>query len=159
MMKCKICEDNKLNVTKRLNKMIGWGDVNGILFVGMNPSIKRNSSYKIFDDDKYKFFIDFVKKYNVHKLPIFFTNIVKCSTLNNRLYPSIVDRCTNEIFRYELACISPSVIVALGHEVYKYIDKCDTCDKVIKIHHPSYISRFNKHDIFEKQIKELFDNI
>ena len=118
------------------------------MFVGMNPSRNRicctEQPFAITDEeDKNEVFINILKTLDIYN-DSYFTNIVKCSTANNKINNQNVRDCNEHIFN-EIEVFKPEVIVALGTEVHKQLLALTPSieQKIVKIHHPSYQYSYN----------------
>ena len=71
------------------------------------------------------------------------TNLIKCSTEDERgkLHKKTIKECYNKYLINEINFFKPKVILALGREVEKYLNKRNGIDfncQIIYIKHPSY---------------------
>ena len=146
---CQNCPLSKLEVNKDFVKPSGYPRAR-IMFVGMNPSNKRCST-TVFggEDDRHKEIVDaMLKSVNLTRDNIYVTNILKCSTADNKFDPELAQRCMGK-FIDELAIVDPELIICLGHEVAKLLDidpsivhaSKNGSYLVARAHHPSYYLR------------------
>jgi uracil-DNA glycosylase family 4 len=144
---CKNCELSNLPINKvkpfdsnRLDKKI--------VFVGQNPSYKRQLDGKIFEENNTsdRVMKQFLKKLNLTREDCYFTNIVKCSTEKN-ISPS-KDSCNSCIqnFYDEINEIKPLLIIFISKFAYNLIDKEKIRCPIISLKHPSYYERLFHND-------------
>jgi uracil-DNA glycosylase family 4 len=78
-----------------------------------------------------------------------FSNIVQCSTKDNKINNKLVKNCIDKL-KLQLDLIQPDVLFVLGNDTYKYlqknIDEQNYDVKIIKNYHPTYIKRFYSND-------------
>lgn len=146
---CQNCPLSKLEVNKDFVKPSGYPRAR-IMFVGMNPSNNRCST-AVFggEDDRHKSIVnEMLKGVNLTRDNIYVTNILKCSTADNKFDPELALRCAGK-FIDELAIVDPDLIICLGNEVAKLFGLIST-DMMVhdngdyfvaKAYHPSYYLR------------------
>jgi hypothetical protein len=88
------------------------------------------------------------------------TNLLKCSTCNEQaiLKKNIIDKCYNTYFTNEIKYLKPKVILALGKEVFNYLEEKQNDLKIpiVYIKHPAFpypgnrIPDIKKEEIIEK---------
>ena len=82
---------------------------------------------------------------------VFWTTAVKCRPYSRR-YINVMRRNCISILRFEVKILKPEIIIALGKVADKsindIIDALSYC-RVMKFHHPLYISRFEKYRLKE----------
>lgn len=118
---CQNCPLSKLEVNKDFVKPSGYPRAR-IMFVGMNPSSDRCST-TVFggDKDRHKEIIDkMLKSVNLTRDNTYFTNILKCSTADNKFNSELAARCAGKLID-ELAIVNPDLIICLGNEVAKIL--------------------------------------
>lgn len=162
---CKGCELHELcynqeKIQKGYGKLIGWGnnlEKCKFVFVGINPSHKRFPELQyIFGGEKgekghSEKFMTILEEIGLLE-KIYFTNLVKCSTEDNKINNFHKEKC----FLYlseEISEISPVKIIALGNEVFDFLKKKMNKDNIVKVPHPSYVFRYGKITI--EQYKEM----
>lgn len=88
-----------------------------------------------------------------------YTNLVKCSTITERerLKTKTIGECFVNHLRYEIILWKPKVLLALGREVYSFLNSSQIKEKhgrpVIYIKHPSYYYRKEKEREILEEIK------
>ena len=91
------------------------------------------------------------------------TNLLKCSTTDEqqklRNCKEAVDNCFNTYLLSEIKYMQPKVLLALGKEVYKYLNKKDLQIPIICIKHPSYYYKKNEETEILNGIKNEINNI
>ena len=153
---CQKCELCNLGINKikpfdkdRLNKKI--------VFVAQNPSIKREISDKIFEYNNTSDIVMnlFLTKLNLTRDNVYFTNIVKCSTLDNE-FPNenSINQCI-ELFYKEIDLIKPLIIVCISKLAYNNIDKNKIKCPIIYLNHPSYY--YYKTNDYNKSSETMYD--
>jgi DNA polymerase-3 subunit alpha len=146
---CQNCPLSKLDVNKDFVKPSGYPRAR-IMFVGMNPSNDRCST-TVFggEKDRHKKIIDeMLSAVNLTRDNTYFTNILKCSTENNKFDPIMAQNCMGK-FIDELAIVDPDLVVCLGGEVAKMFGITSSSQKaavngdylVASAYHPSYFIR------------------
>jgi hypothetical protein len=98
--------------------------------------------------------VDTIYQYAAH------TNLVKCSTVGeqDKLARSTMEECYQKYFIEELKLLQPKVLLALGHEVEKFLIKKKSQHglPVVYIKHPSYhYSKENKDRILAEKKEEI----
>lgn len=94
-----------------------------------------------------------------------FTNLVKCSSINEQEKPKnlrkAVNSCFKKFFLEELELYKPKVVLALGGEVYDFLKEQEDelkvhCACLIGIKHPSYYyKKERENDILSKVKKHI----
>lgn len=145
-----------------------------ILFVGLNPSYRRFDFKlrpmfpKTLDEHSTgAFFVNALfeaKFFNDYK-NVYFTNIVKCSTPENRELTETEIKNCKKWFDKELELVKPRYIVALGSRSFitvqpymnEYLNNDINSYKyiVLQMKHPSYYFRSNDSDGMFDEIKSL----
>jgi len=116
---CQNCPLSKLEVNKDFVRPSGYPRAR-IMFVGMNPSNKRCST-TVFggEDDRHKEIVDaMLKGVNLTRDNIYVTNILKCSTADNKFDAELAVHCMSKLID-EIALVDPELIICLGVEVSK----------------------------------------
>jgi len=157
--KCDKCDLCKLSVNITTEQYIYHGKLCPKIYtskkclffiVGLNPSRKRyeGGNLTIYDNniDKSKFVIDnfavLLTKLNIYHY-CYITNLVKCSTQDNKVNDYYSNICFEEHLKKEIEIIKPKFIIALGNQVYNYLNQKLDCN-VYKIKHPSYYLSYKK---------------
>jgi len=114
-----------------------------IVFVSQNPSVNREISSKIFEYQNIsdKVMYEFLKFFSLTRDDVYFTNIVKCSSIKNELPSEECLKKCSELFYEEISEIKPYLIITISSLVYQNIDKSRVKVPVIKLEHPSYYFR------------------
>lgn len=95
-----------------------------------------------------RYFLD-ISEAEVFKRCVY-TNLVKCSTRDERerLKAKTIAECFKNHFRHEVVLWQPKVLLALGREVYNFLNKAQVkaehSKPVIYVKHPSYYYRREK---------------
>jgi len=164
MHKCARCPEGLICSNKKdskgMNKLEGWGEPGGVLFVGMNPSKCRYPGNKIWDNERYSFFLEMLNEMNYDNVPLFFTNLVKCSTFDNSLSLQMMLECDRRILYNEVILVDPKIIVSLGNVVWNFLRGYHGYE-VFKIWHPSYVKIYgmSKMNNYRMQVKKVFDRM
>lgn len=134
-----------------------------VLFVGLNPSIKRfDSSLLAFEGRTTGDFLDeALKSSNLQDVNIFITNLLKCSTPYNRVpLDEEVVACKYWLEK-EIDLIKPTVIVAMGvfvrESFAKFFDRKSF--KYLKMKHPSYYFRLNNLSGLVNELNSIWKEI
>jgi len=139
---CKNCNLCELDINKikpfdkeRIDKKI--------IFIGQNPSTKRDADSKIFEYQNVsdKVMYSFLEKIKLTRNDVYFTNLVKCSSLNNEQPTDIQLSKCKELFYEEINEIKPLVIIFISSFSAKNIDSNKIKCPIIKLKHPSYYFR------------------
>jgi len=149
---CQNCPLSKLDVNKDFVKPSGYPRAR-IMFVGMNPSNNRCST-TVFggEDDRHKSIVnEMLKSVNLTRDNIYVTNILKCSTADNKFDSELAKNCFGK-FIDELALVDPELIICLGAEVAKMFGltwASESAQKngdylVASAYHPSFFIRSGK---------------
>lgn len=162
---CQNCHLSKLEVNKDFVKPSGYPRAR-IMFVGMNPSNKRCST-TVFggEEDRHKTIVnEMLKGVNLTRDNIYVTNILKCSTADNKFDPELAKRCLGK-FIDELAIVDPELIICWGNDVAQMFNVGNDFNiytnghyKVAKCYHPSYYVRQGGKSA-EKALEHLRDAI
>lgn len=127
-VKCEIANEN-VNVYNLEN---GYGKLPlhvgkiPVLFVGANPSVKRCTQTLLegafCGRETGDLFTHCITKANLNKKDFWITNIVKCSTPENRkLEQTEIDNCKDFLYK-EIDLIHPKIIIPLGMQAIKFFD-------------------------------------
>jgi len=170
MQDCKKCadiskmEENSFDLRRGFGKLKGYGD-GRFMFVAQNPSYVRIPHIVTpCDAGVSRDLLWLLQKEGFEDKDIFFTNLVKCSTPNNRA-PSDkeVEICTEEWLRREMKIIRPKLIVPIGGVASEYVKKMVERETeyqgipVRSIWHPSYVFRKRTFEHYTNQLKELVE--
>jgi len=160
--KCNLCQLKKIVETNsKYGPMYGYGG-DSVIICGLAPSYKRadNSKYTLSRDHKKGTAGTLFEALDEAKWPIektYFTNILKCSTPENRLpNENEVDICFSTWFSQELFLVNPFAIVAMGKYVEEYLNSVlKDSIPIFGINHFAYISRNrSKYGEWTKEWKE-----
>jgi uracil-DNA glycosylase family 4 len=148
----KNCNKN-CNVTKPI--ALPRGNMHGkYMIVGQNPGGKGKGKEDFVtmwsNGSTSKFFIDILKNAGIY-LDCWFTNVVLCSTKDNKISSNEVNNCSIHL-KVQNAVVNPDKIFTLGKEASKYVKQILPDVEIIEVPHPSYIKRFFSKD--ENKIKE-----
>lgn len=152
---CKRCDD----ITTPMS--LPRGNIRAkYMIVGQNPAGKGkldNNFLPMFTNDtKSKFLIDILKENGIY-LDCWFTNIVNCSTKDNKVNKDQKNNCLSRL-QLQIDLIKPQKIICLGNEAFSQINKLSNIEniQIIKVPHYSYIKRFNNNEDKIKEYKNLF---
>lgn len=156
--KCNLCKfhvnDNSQS-DKGYGKLVGRaGTTNEIMIVGLNPSHVR------FPNLKHPFCADYDKcEKNNYGAPFirvlmnfgiydkcYITNIVKCSSPNNKISDADMVSCVAHFFNEHQFC-NPKLIIACGNQVYGFLSR--RFKHVERIYHPNYCFSYHRMSIKE----------
>lgn len=118
---------------------------NKIVFVGQNPSNKREKSSKIFEYENVsdKVMNEFFELLSIIREEVYFTNLIKSSTKDNSIEHLTKEEIKKyeELFYEELDIIKPLVIISVSRWAQKIINKDKLKCPIIYLSHPSYYFR------------------
>jgi len=165
---CKDCKLSELKVNSirpfdkdRLNKK-------DIFVIAQNPSYRRRGGdYKIFDVDENKndlVFKNAMEKLGYKRDDYYVTNIVKCSTVDNKLSIYENKETINVCLKYtlkELNEVNPKIVIVLGSAARDIIKRnflFFAKYKLIYLCHPSYYLRMHNFKMNET-IEEIYNDL
>lgn len=168
LQSCSKCSIGSLPVNTRkpnssFGKVIGFGNQESeILFVAQNPADKRHGfgCFEINDKGANKIFHDTLSRVKINRQDVFCTNLVKCSTADNKKPSDFVKNCS-EVFVGELEFLKPKIIVAVGSLSMEYFNvNVRTFSKwrdytVFGMYHPSYIQRTQEFESYKDDFETL----
>jgi len=103
------------------------------------------------------FFLDIPNNINEIYKYVAHTNLLKCSTIDEQIElnkcKDAVDICFNKYLLNEIEYMQPKILLALGREVEKYLNKKDLKIPIIYIKHPSYHYKKNEENEILLKIK------
>jgi len=156
--KCEICslKENIYDPQLGRGKLEGWGE-GKIMFVAQNPSIFRIKGCRTpVDDGISKEFVDTVISLGLPAEHIYFTNVVKCSTPDNRA-PDFdeINNCMKWVKR-EIRVIKPLMLVGVGRIAGDAL-LASTYEgtTIMNVSHPSFIKRNGAYASYANQLKEV----
>jgi uracil-DNA glycosylase family 4 len=129
------------------------------MIVGQNPAGKGRNTNKYvtmwFNGARAEFLLDVLKKAGIY-MDCWFTNIVECSTTDNKITNEQVSYCLNN-FKMQVNIIKPQKIFTLGQEATKYVQANCKDIEVIEVEHPTYMKRFygNKSDKIDEYVSKF----
>jgi DNA polymerase-3 subunit alpha len=157
---CQNCPLSHLPVNKDFVRPSGYPRAR-IMFVGMNPSNKRCST-TVFggEDDRHKEIVNkMLAAVKLTRDNIYVTNILKCSTSDNKFDKSLASVCAHKLID-EIAIVDPELIICLGKDVSEMFGiglKSEVVNNgnylVGSAYHPSYFLRGN--DGAENNLKHM----
>ena len=113
------------------------------MVIGQNPGGKGQGSEQYIqtwsNGKSNDFFINILKDAGI-LLDCWFTNVVLCSTSDNKINDEIVQMCDHLI--NEIDIIKPQKIFTLGNQASKYVKKIVKDIEIIEVPHPTYVKRF-----------------
>ena len=152
---CTSCELHRLPINRDQGKLLGFGKFGKLMIVGLNPSVRRLNSivYNITPNAPENtgawYLWKVIEELKLDTTELYITNLVKCSTPDNR-QPELAEykMCTERWFYQELFMSVPIVIICLGEAVYKFMDDKFMDDSKVKkfisieqVYHPAFIAR------------------
>ncbi len=153
---CKNCPLSKLktnifDIDKGYGKLLPfWTNLHHgkIMLVGLNPSYRRFPGiHQAFGGQVKHAGTGYVFMKLLEDLDlldsVYITNLVKCSTTNNKIDVEIIKKCF-PILRQEIEAVAPKKIIALGRKAYDYLKPRDSENIVTYAPHPCYWSAYNK---------------
>lgn len=158
---CKICDYGSIpqncysNLSPHFGKLLPNQVSESVkyFFIGINPSLRRfpGSTMVTYEGNP---FSELLKKIGIYSQS-YLTNLVKCSSFDNKVDTKHSDICFEQFLKRELETIKPQFIICLGNQVYEYMKTKK--DPVYKIKHPSYYYAYKKEPetMYEKEIKKL----
>ena len=157
----------KMLADKKKPYLRGQGPLNGVMFVGTNPSIKSKLG-DLWTDPYGQYFGSFLREAGIDPYKIYATNLYKHPTSFNRpLSPEEIQEGWIELL-IEIGFVNPNIIVALGKQVQEQFNirtnelRNWKTYRVYGLYHPSYINRNQnlKVDYINQliRIKQLYDN-
>lgn len=154
-------------INKKKPYLRGQGPLNGMMFVGTNPSV-RSKLENLWSDPYGKYFGNFLIEAGINPYGIYITNLYKHPTSDNR--PLVINEIRegwNELL-IEIGFVNPNIIICLGKQVQNQFNvkvnklKNWRTYRVYGLHHPSYINRNQslKVEYINQliKIKQLYDN-
>ncbi len=161
---CKIC--SKLAILEaNKNKFKYGGYINAkYMWIAQNPGYVINKKTEcVFpinnnnnsEQDKFTKYLDDIGMYELS----YFTNLVKCSTINNiKPNDEEISNCFNYI-EHEINIIKPKIIITLGNLAKNIINNKYKDIKIYNLYHPTYVFSYNKNliDSYKKQILNIFN--
>lgn len=159
--RCRLCE---LEVNKKYGKLYATGNRDSkIIFVGIAPSCYRTemSDHKAFvGKTSGDFFRNILDEMGFKGEEMCITNLMKCSTLENKLPTAGEINFCNHWFEKEIELVKPEIVVALGGFVGRILDEKYFKSykfKLFKIYHPAAVKRnLGFLDKFKKQLAIVF---
>jgi len=159
-------ECNVKDKSRGLGKLYGWHaceikDIK-LFFVGLNPSYNRFPLLEhAFGGPNYphgtgKEFVDLLTRTRAIN-HCYVTNLVKCSTLSNKVSHEHMEACVEHLFR-EVELLNPKAIVTMGNDVDGFLSVKSPVP-IIKIWHPNYVFSYNRNQLenYENKIREILD--
>lgn len=130
------------------------GELNGIMFIGVNPS-ERSMLVNVWDDPFGKYFGKMLEEAGIDKTKVWMTNLYKKQTIANRpLNKEEIKEAIEELI-VEINYVNPKIIVALGAQPREVIGEHFSHLNWIGMWHPAYVIRNNSPDIRSKYLLEL----
>ena len=173
VISCKKCQLCKLEVNDNSKYYRGYGKLlarcgeksNEIMIVGLNPSHVRwpfltcHFCGGILFENSHDFnvgtkFLSIFKKFGVFDR-CYITNLVKCSTADNKLTEESIDCCFVNLLD-EISFCKPKIVLACGAQVFEELSNASIAN-VIKLNHPNYYFSYRKDQLKEYvlQIKQI----
>ena len=149
----------KMRSSFKFPRLDGTGTYEGIMFIGINPS-QRSKLENLWEDPFGIYFSSYLKEAEIDPEKIYFTNLYKYPTEENRILTNgEKEEGWNELVE-EIKMVNPNIIVCLGNIVWDFLEnkKKDIYFPVTlyKISHPSFIKRFPEKKVeYIKQLKKI----
>jgi len=159
---CDLCylDVNKFDLNHGKGKLTMFG-TGKILFLGQNPSTQRFFKCSTpCDAGICKQFIYTISNMGLDIEKVSLTNIVKCSTPDNR--PPNIDEqnACKKWLNLEIELLQPTVIISLGRIATNVAKGLGFTGKMYDIWHPSFIQRYPKHKIeYRSKIEKILEEI
>jgi len=120
--RCTKCKISLLSVNQSRSKLRGIEKASKLFFVGQNPSFWRKGDRDLYSSASGKFFIKVLKDAGLDRESVFVTNLVKCSTPENRIpTDQEIRRCSEYLIR-EIKVVNPKIVVPLGKISCRFFD-------------------------------------
>jgi len=157
IQRCTFCDIsnlsfNKYNYDKGFGKLNGWGGKSKIkyMFIGLNPSYRRfKECVDAFGGEQScwgtgKEFVDILKELKIIDNS-YVTNLVKCSTMNNKVNEDQMGNCLMYLLE-EIELLKPEKIIALGKDVQTFLKNSEnfSSNGIYYIYHPNYVFSYNR---------------
>lgn len=115
---CQACPLQKLEFNNDFVKANGYPRAR-IMFVAMNPSSSRRGNVVFGEQDtkNHQIVKDMLAEVSLPIESVYITNLLKCSTTDNKIDESILPRCIAQKFIHELEIVDPDLIICLGETV------------------------------------------
>jgi DNA polymerase-3 subunit alpha len=150
---CQNCKLSQLEVNKELVISTGYPR-SKIMIISLNPSNNRrgNRVFGVQDNINHSIVESMLKKVNLTFDNVYITNILKCSTENNKIDTEILPLCIKNKLIHEISIVDPELIICLGETVSNFFgidfrgntNVIKNGDYIIaKAYHPSYYARKN----------------
>ena len=113
---CHLCTLSKLR-----NKVVfGTGNPQAtVMIVGDKPSSRDDEKGEIFTGDAGELLSKMIEKVlNIPREKVYLTNLLKCTSLENKSNPRHIEMCQNYLFQ-EIKLIQPKLIITLGEMSYQ----------------------------------------
>jgi DNA polymerase len=175
MQRCNKCEISNLPENKG-ERLEGSGDLNSkIMMIGIAPSYYRGGKKMIFEG-KGVFSTDSptdrivylaLENINLKRMDVFMTNILKCSTpFNREPTESEMNNCSYFLIK-EIDIIKPKLIYLMGNIPCSYFKikigelryDIQLDSFLAGIFHPTYAYRYDKKEIFIKQVENAYRRV
>ena len=145
---------DKLIPKEKKERLSPTGGIDGIMFIGVNPSAK-SMLVNVWDDTFGQYFGKMLEEAGINKNKVWMTNIYKKQTEENRpLNNKEVAEAIVEL-DIEIKYVNPKVIVTLGKQPGQIIGENFSEYKQIHLPHPAYIMRKNSPELRSKYLLEL----
>ena len=133
----------KTSLNAKEKRLEGIGPLEGMMFIGLNPSVSSKLD-NLWDDPYGKYFSEMLREAGINPEEIYITNLYKHSTPDNRALNDVEIQIGLKELREEIIMVDPVIIVALGTQVTDSIFPITATKRytIVPIYHPSYIKRF-----------------
>lgn len=158
---CKDCPLHDFEVNKEQGKLFGYGNFNADIFaVGLAPSFKRRGgAFEANEGDKCgQYFEAGLNTIDLNRSDIFFDNMIKCSTPNNRELGSHEIAACSRHLKAEVEIIKPKILIGVGTQAFCWLRHAGFGIETAYMYHPSYYMRMGKSkEDYARKFKEVID--
>ena len=156
---CTQCSIKQMKVNQGRSKVRGMEERSPLLFIGQNPSIWRKGDRDLYESKSGKLLSDLLNQVGLDRETIFVTNVVKCSTVDNKR-PKLetVKNCMPFLLA-EIRDLDPKLIVAVGSLAASVLNakigQFTTFRgyRTFAIYHPAFLLRREEDELVQKQYR------
>ncbi len=142
------------NSIRSKDRLEPTGQINGIMFIGINPSEKSGLT-NAWNDPFGQYFGKMLEEAGIDKSKVWMTNLYKKKTPQNRVLSEKEVQEGLEELRMEIFHVHPKIIVTLGKQPADVIKDDTSGFTVMNLPHPAYIMRNNTPEVRSKYLLEL----
>ena len=143
--RCSLCPNDKGM------KELGWGALNGIMFIGQYPtSINKTGLQETSNFNQY--FLELLKPIGISQSEFYFTNLIKIPISNMKKVPkTVIHHCADHLIDEYLA-VNPKIVITLGRYAKKFT-------KIENIENMTHLRSIRYGHITEEQWREYLKKI